>query len=197
MFYELEVSGHIRVPPEDFSKDTKQAVFKRLNTQFDKYVSKDLGVVIGVSDVLDVKDGIIIPGDGAAYYETSFKILVLRPELQEVILGRITDITDFGAFVEIGPLDGMIHISQTMDDFVSFSKSNVLTGKESKRSIKSNDHCRARVIAISFKEPTSPKIGLTMRQPWLGVLKHIEEDLKKKDKPSKEKPKEKSKEKKK
>lgn len=185
MFYELEVRGHIRVPPASFAEDTKDAVLKRLNEKFDGYISKDLGVVIGVSEVISIGDGVIIPGDGAAYYDTTFKILSFRPEIQEVVLGRITDITDFGAFIDIGPIDGMIHVSQTMDDFVSFSKSNVLTGKESKRVLKVKDQCRARIIAVSFKEPSNPKIGLTMRQPMLGNLKWIEDELKKKGKAAK------------
>lgn len=185
MFYELEVKGHIRVPPSSFAEDTKDSVLKRLNEKFDGYMSKDVGIVIGVSEVLSIGDGIIIPGDGAVYYDTVFKILTFQPELHEVVLGRITDITDFGAFIDVGPVDGMIHVSQTMDDFVSFSKSNVLTGKESKKVLKVSDQCRARIIAVSFKEPSNPKIGLTMRQPMLGNMKWIEEDLKRKSKPIK------------
>ncbi|MBU4501142.1 MAG: DNA-directed RNA polymerase [Nanoarchaeota archaeon] len=185
MFYELEVKGHIRVPPNSFSEKTKDSILKRLNEKFEGYMSKDLGIIIGVSDVLNIGEGKIIPGDGAAYYDTTFKILSFKPELQEVVLGKITDITDFGAFIDVGPIDGMIHVSQTMDDFVSFSKSNVLTGKESKKSLKVNDHCRSRIIAVSFKDPSNPKIGLTMRQPKLGNLKWIEEELKKKLKATK------------
>jgi DNA-directed RNA polymerase subunit E' len=77
----------------------------------------------------------------------------------------------------MGPLDGMIHISQAMNDFVSFSKDKVLQGKDSHRSLKVGDQCRARVIAVSFKEGT-PKIGLTMRQAGLGKEDWIEADLK-------------------
>ena len=66
-----------------------------------------------------------------------------------------------------------------MNDFVSFSKSNVLTGKQSKKNLKVGDQCLARIIAISYKDPTSPKIGLTMRQPRLGNLKWIEDEIKK------------------
>jgi len=182
MFYELEVKGHIRVPPNSFAEDTKEAILKRLNEKFDGFMSKDLGIVIGVSEVITIGDGVIIPGDGAAYYDTTFKILSFKPELQEVVLGKITDITDFGAFIDIGPIDGMIHVSQTMDDFVSFSKSNVLTGKESKKTLKVNDQCRSRIIAVSFKDPANPRIGLTMRQPMLGNIKWVEEELKKKEK---------------
>ena len=32
-----------------------------------------------------VGDGVIIPGDGAAYYITEFTIIAFRPEIQELI----------------------------------------------------------------------------------------------------------------
>ncbi len=182
MFYEIAVKGHVRVAPDLFNEDTSKAVLASLNRQFEGFISKDLGIVIGVTEVDEIKDGVIIPGDGAAYYETMFKVLSFKPELQEIILGKVGDITDFGAFMNIGPIDGMIHVSQTMDDFVSFSKANVLTGKESKKVLKVNDLCKARIIAVSFKDMSNPKIGLTMRQHRLGVLQWIEEELKKEKK---------------
>jgi len=185
MFYELEVKGHIRIDPRFFDDDIKESLMKSLNEKFENFISKDLGAAIFVKDIVEVGDGIIIPGDGAAYYDTTFKILVFKPEMQEVVSGRISDVTDFGAFLEVGPIDGMIYISQTMDDYVSFSKTNVLTGKESKKSLKANDKCRARIIAISYKEPSNPKIGMTMRQHRLGNLKWIEDDLAKEAKRTK------------
>ncbi len=179
MFYEIEVKSHIRVPPIKFKENTKKAVINQLVEQFSNYVSKDFGIVIGVSEVLDVEDGILIPGDGAAYYNTRYKLITFKPENQEIVQGNISEIADFGAFINIGPVDGMIHISQTMDDFVSFNKSGTLTGKESKKVLKVGDKCRARIIAISYKELNNPKIGLTMRQPWLGHLNWLDEELKK------------------
>ncbi len=178
MFYEIEANGYIRVPPTSFKEDTRKAVLERLNKDFENFVNKNLGIVIGVTEVLDIKEGIIIPGDGAAYYDTRFKILTFKPEMQEVVIGNISEITEFAAFINIGPVDGMVHISQTMDDYVSFSKSGALTGKQSKRNLKVKDVCRARIIAVSYKDVLNPKIGLTMRQSWLGKLEWIEEELK-------------------
>ena len=71
----------------------------------------------------------------------------------------------------------MIHISQSMDDFVSFGKDKVLLGKESKRALKVSDLCRARIIAVSYKDISNPKLGLTMRQAGLGRLDWIDEDI--------------------
>jgi DNA-directed RNA polymerase subunit E' len=191
MFYKAELKDHIRVAPKFFELDVEEAVLKCIKLKYDGYISQDLGIVVDVVGIKDVKEGIIIPGDGASYYETVFDIITFKPELQEVIPGRIKDIADFGAFITMGPIEGMIHISQTMDDFVSFSKDKVLTGKDTKRSLKVGDQCRARVIAVSFKDVTNPKLGLTMRQPGLGRLDWLDEEKKE------EKPKEKKEEKKK
>ena len=132
--------------------------------------------MIDVAGMKDIAEGIIIPGDGASYYDVAFELLTFKPEMQEMALGKIKDIAEFGAFINIGPIDGMIHISQTMDDFVSFSKDKTLSGKETKRVLKVNDICRARIIAVSFKDPANPKLGLTMRQQGLGRLDWVEQE---------------------
>jgi len=182
MFYEMIVKDHVRVPPKLFGKPIRDALLEQIKTQYEGYISKEMGVVIDVADIGDVEEGVVIPGDGAAYYETEFVLLTFKPELQEVVAGMIKDMADFGAFITLGPIEGMIHISQTMDDYVSFSKDKVLLGKESKKSLKIGDKCRARFIAVSYKDVTNPKFGLTMRQKGLGRLDWIEEDLSSKKK---------------
>ena len=172
MFYKIELKDHIRVPPNLFNLPLEEAVVKRIKNKYNGFISKDLGIVIDVPGIKDIGEGIIIPGDGASYYDVAFELLTFKPEMQEIVLGKIKDIAEFGAFINIGPVDGMIHISQTMDDFVSFSKDKTLTGKETKRVLKVNDLCRARIIAVSFKDVLNPKLGLTMR------LKGIELKLK-------------------
>jgi len=175
MFYKIRVKDHIRVSPNLFGKEVKDAIVSRIQKKYDGFISKDLGIVIDAADVHDVGEGIIIPGDGATYYEAEFDLLTFKPEQQEVVLGKVRDIADFGAFLNLGPIDGMIHISQTMDDFVSFSKDKVLLGRDSKRSLKVDDRCRARIIAVSFKDIGNPKLGLTMRQQGLGKLEWLQE----------------------
>jgi DNA-directed RNA polymerase subunit E' len=178
MFYKLEIEDYIRVEPELFGLETREAVLKQLEKTYYNYSDKELGAVVGILNVLSVGEGIIIPGDGAAYYKTDFELLAFKPELQELIFGEIDEITNFGALVNIGAMRGMLHISQAMDDFVNFSKTNILIGKNSRRSLKKGDLCLARIVAISYKT-TEQKIGLTMRQPGLGKLEWIEEDKRK------------------
>ena len=184
MFYKVELKDHIRVPPNLFNLPLEEAVIKRIKTKYSGFISKDLGIIIDVSGMKEIGEGIIIPGDGASYYDVLFELLTFKPEMQEIVLGKIKDIAEFGAFINIGPIDGMIHISQTMDDFVSFSKDKVLSGKESKKTLRVNDLCKARIIAVSYKDISNPKLGLTMRQKDLGRLDWIEDAKKPKEEKS-------------
>ncbi len=193
MFYKTQLKDHIRVPPRLFGLKLEDAIIERIKKKYDGYISKELGIVIDVSRLDSIGEGIIIPGDGASYYKTEFEVITFKPEMQEVVLGKIRDIADFGAFISIGPIEGMIHISQTMDDFVSFNKEKTLAGKESKKVLKIGDKCRARIIAVSYKDVANPKLGLTMRQTGLGKLEWIEEKSEKKtDKKPEKKSKKKS-----
>jgi len=175
MFYLIEVEDHVRVEPKHFGLPTQEAIERQLNESFVDKFSKELGYVISVVSVDKVEDGVLVHGDGAAYYKSLFNLLVWMPEMQELVYGTILEITNFGAFIQIGPAKGMIHISQTMEDYVSLSKTGTLSGKATKRNLGIKDDCIARIVAISYKGD-EPKIGLTMRQPGLGKLEWIKED---------------------
>lgn len=184
MFYLTEVEDYIRVEPRLFGLPTLEAVEQQLREIYNDYYDKELGKVVSVIEVREVGKGVIIPGDGAAYYISRFRLLTWRPVLHELVYGVISEITNFGAFIDMGVMRGMIHIGQAMDDYVSFSKAGSLLGKSNKRSLKKGDLCLARVVAISHKGG-EPKIGLTMRQPGLGKLEWIKEDKLKKEKTAK------------
>jgi DNA-directed RNA polymerase subunit E' len=111
-----------------------------------------------------------------------YEAIIFRPQLQEVIEGTVVEVLKFGAFVRFGPLDGLLHISQIMDDRIDVDDSGQrLLGKDTKRDLKVGDIVRARIVALSLNErnPRESKIGLTMRQPGLGKIEWIEEERKK------------------
>lgn len=184
MFYITEVEDYIRVEPKLFGLSTREAVENQLQETYKDYYDREMGKAVAVIEVLEIGDGVIIPGDGAVYYSSRFKLLAWKPELQELVAGSIAEITNFGAFIDLGVMRGMIHISQTMNDYVSFSKTNTLVGKASKRTLKDGDLCFARIVAISHKGG-APKIGLTMRQPGLGKLEWVKEEQTKKERDAK------------
>lgn len=180
MYRIFKVEGRIRVPPTKLSMKVEDAVKGSIAEQFEGIVDPRLGVILSVVSVEKVGEGRIIPGDAGVHYNSVFKLLTFKPELHELTYGEVIDNTEFGSFVRIGPMDGLIHISQLMDDFVSYdSKNAIFSGKETKRTLKEGDKVRARIISVSLGKPEN-KIGLTMRQNGLGSLVWLEEEKRKK-----------------
>jgi DNA-directed RNA polymerase subunit E' len=177
----LKLRDRVRVPPELFTADVKESIEAAIRKDYEGVLSKKQGFFINLVSIDEISEGSILPGDGAVYYDVVFHILSYKPELQEIVEGVVTEITEFGCFVNIGPIAGLSHISQVMDDFVSYSKGGALQGKKSKKSIKVGDVVRARIVAVSLKSLQTSKIGLTMRQPGLGKLEWIKEEAVKKD----------------
>ena len=178
MYKMLEIDDKIRVPPVKFGLPLEEAVIDSLKDKWEGVVDKRLGVILSVISVDSIGEGRILPGDGALHYPTLFKLLVYQPELHEVVKGEVIDITEFGAFIRFGPLDGMIHVSQVMNDFVSYDGKNaMLLGRDSKRKLQEGDVVIARVVSVSM-EKEQYKIGLTARQAGLGALEWIEDEKK-------------------
>jgi DNA-directed RNA polymerase subunit E' len=166
---------------------------QQVKAKYEGVVDEELGYVIAVTEVKVNQIGKIIPGDGAAYHKVNFSLLTFYPKIQEVVEGEVVEIADFGAFVRIGPIDALLHVSQLLDDFISYDeKQGVLLGKESKRKLMSGDQVRVRITAVSLgRAGSSGKIGVTARQPFLGKLEWIEADLQKIKEAAEKKPTEK------
>jgi DNA-directed RNA polymerase subunit E' len=163
---------------------------QQVKTKYEGVVNEELGYVIAVADVKASPVGKIIPGDGATYHKVTFSLLTFYPKIQEIVEGEVVEIADFGAFVRIGPIDALLHVSQLMDDFISYDeKQGVLLGKETKRKLTSGDQVRVRITAVSLgRAGSSGKIGVTARQPFLGKLEWIDFDTRKLKEPSEKKP---------
>ena len=189
MYRILTVSDTVRVPPSYFTMDLTSAVQKLIQDKYERRVDMENGVVLKVWNVHDVKGGKVVLGDGAAYYDVKYNALTFIPEVHEIIEGEVSEVMDFGAFVSLGPFDGLVHLSQITNEFVSFDKkAGTLTTKGTKKVIRKGDIVRAKVVTVSLK-PTIPetKIALTMKGDGLGKLEWLAEEKKpKKEKKEKE-----------
>ena len=189
MYKILTVEDTVRVPPKRFNENLTNAIMNEFENMVVGRIEKDTGIILGVVNVKNIGEGKIILGDGAVYYDSVLEILVYQPKLNEVVEGTVIEITEFGAFINFGPMDGLVHVSQITDDFMNCDpKSGILTGKETKKILRKDDKVRARIVSISLKSKfADSKIGLTMRQPYLGKLEWLEEEKKEKEKKSEEK----------
>jgi len=179
MFKLITLQDTIRIPPDTFGNPLGQVGRDQVKAKYEGVVDEELGYVIAVTRVDVSPIGKIIPGDGATYHKVTFSLLTFYPVLQEIVEGDVVEIADFGAFLRIGPVDALLHVSQLMDDYISYDeKQGVLQGKETKRKLASGDQVRVRITAVSLgRVGSSGKIGVTARQPFLGKLEWIKQDV--------------------
>ena len=178
MFTLITLQDTIRIPPDTFGNPLEKVGREQVKAKYEGIVDEELGYVIAVTGVEVSPIGKIIPGDGATYHKVAFSLLAFMPVIQEIVEGDVVEMADFGAFVRIGPVDALLHVSQLMDDYISYDeKQGVLLGKETKRKLTSGDQLRVRITAVSLgRAGSSGKIGVTARQPFLGKLEWLKQD---------------------
>jgi len=175
LYYAVKVSDTLRVPPDRFDDDLSQVLAEIARISFEGKIDPELGFIVAVTEIKNIYQGKLISGDGGAYYETDFGLLCYLPEIGEVVTGEVVECVDFGAFIRIGTIDALCHVSQIADDYFRYiPKNGVLRGDKSKRDLLVNTRVRARVIAVSIGK-SAIRVGLTMRQNSLGAIEWIEE----------------------
>ncbi len=178
MFYEVQFSDKVRVPPQLIGADVEEAVRDSLRQQYEGRIHGDIGSIVSVLSIEEIGEGEIKPEEAGAYYPVTCDAIAYEPELHEVVLGEVSEITEFGAFVSLGPLEALCHVSQIMDDYVSYNEEqHTLSGEDGDRVLQEGDVVKARVTAVSLSDDGDNKVNLTMRQPGLGKLDWIEADV--------------------
>ncbi|MFB6180897.1 MAG: DNA-directed RNA polymerase [Candidatus Nanohalobium sp.] len=176
MYKHVTIQDSVRVPPKHLGEDVEKSVKEGLASEVEGEITEEVGVVVGIETVESIEGGEIEPEDAGIHYDVRYKAIVFEPEMHEVVTGEVVDITDFGAFIRIGPFDGLCHVSQIMDEYVNMDEENsMLVSEENQFSLEKGDTVTARIIAVSLDNSDSNKINLTMRQPGLGKDEWIEQ----------------------
>lgn len=178
MYKKMRLKDTVRIAPELLGAPVEEAVKLALREKLEGLVDKTIGAIVAITDVIEVGEGHILAGNAGVFYDVDFDAVTFMPEIQEIIEGTVLEVVEFGIFVGIGPLDGLVHVSQLTDEFMSYDEKNSrLITKESGRALTVGDRVRARIVAVSLneREPRDSKIGLTMRQHALGKLDWLEE----------------------
>ncbi|MEX0932096.1 MAG: S1 RNA-binding domain-containing protein [Candidatus Saccharimonadales bacterium] len=155
---QLSAKNYPRVSNAD-----KDEILQKLNSLTDKPLK------VRILD-LDRNENKLIFSEKEAMKELTQKRLK-KLEVGEILEGIVTGVVDFGIFVNVEGVEGLIHISEISWDRVSDPGDYVKVG----------DKVEAKVIAID-----GDKLSLSMKQlhedPWLEEIKNFKEGIKVKGK---------------
>jgi len=180
LYYKYTIKDTISIPPSYFGEDLNKVATDLLRQKYERTLDKDMGIVLAVYNVRDISDGYLLPGDPSTHHNLTFDALTFKLEVEEVVVGEVSELVEFGCFVRVGPLEGLVHLSQITSDFISFDrKSGVLSSKNTGKVLKKGDVVYAKVSTISWKSNIKDtKIALTMRPEGLGKEEWLIEEVK-------------------
>lgn len=183
MFYTHTIKDTISIPPSSFGDNINKAAETILRKRHERLLDRELGIILAVYNVRDISDGFIMPGDPSTHHDVTFDLLTFSLELGEILVGEVSELVDFGCFVRLGPIDGLVHLSQITNDFITYDrKAASFVLRNSGRSLKKGDVVYVKVSTISLKNNIKDtKIALTMRPEGLGKYEWIKEPLKVKE----------------
>ncbi|MFG6118473.1 30S ribosomal protein S1 [Thalassobacillus sp. B23F22_16] len=132
---------------------------------FDEYKGKPL--TLKVVELDREQNRVILSHRAVVEEEESSKKQEVLNSLEEgqVVDGTVQRITDFGAFVNLGGIDGLVHISQLSHEHVEKASDVVEEGQQIKVKVLSVDRDNER-ISLSYKE--------TQPGPWHDLEQRVE-----------------------
>lgn len=186
MYKIVEVEDNVRVRPDLFVMELKDAIKEVVRENYEGKIFKDLGYVVKVLDSKPKNVGIVVAGDPYVYYRTKFNLLVFMPEQEEVYRGVVRDVVEFGAFVSIGPFEALLHVSQLgREKFLYDREKRMFHNVDKSKTLKKGDIVIAKLSTVGMRgAPSNVKISLTMREQGLGAI-HWEDTSVKKERKGK------------
>jgi len=189
MYRIIEKQATVSIPPSKLGEDYGETIAELTRLTYEGFFDDHANLFILISEVVPVGQGHIVHADANVYQNVSFNALVYTPKLHEVVNGEVVEILKFGAFIRFGPMEGLLHISQVLDERVNVDLGNGrLIGEESTKELKVGDRVRVRIVTLSINErnPNHSRIGFTMRQPGLGKLEWLDQTRKEAEEREKE-----------
>ncbi|CAI5757909.1 unnamed protein product [Candida verbasci] len=105
MFILSEIEDLVRIPPNTFNIPIQHAITDELHKKYSNKIINNLGLVVSIWDISDIKDGLLKPGDGGSYVGVTFRAIVFKPFRGEVLTGWVTECNPMGIKIRLGFFD--------------------------------------------------------------------------------------------
>ncbi|CAG8450412.1 15397_t:CDS:2 [Cetraspora pellucida] len=109
MFILTVLKDTIHIQPYDFHKPKFDALTDEINRIYANKVIQDVGLCICLFEIISASEEIVHYGDGASYAKVTFRLVVFRPFIGEIIEGTVSSNTFEGVkAVTLGYFDDIL-----------------------------------------------------------------------------------------
>jgi len=166
MFVLAEMTDVVRTYPSNFNMKLNDAIADELNRKLGNKVVYNVGLCLLLYDLLTIDESFIFPGDGSTHTKVSFRFLVFRPFVDEVVIGQVKTSNSEGIFISLDFFDDIFVPGNRLQTNSKFDEREQLwfweyENEEGKHPLymELGEKIRFRVIGESFVDtsPTGPK----------------------------------------
>lgn len=149
----------VKIPPCNLGKSTLEAVTQELESLYvDKVVPECGGLCVTLYEITNITGGTVLAGEGCVCFEVTFRMVVFRPFVGEVLEGSLSSADRSGANVSIGFFGDIFVPARMMQDPSEYDereKSWVWNYNGERLGLIVGDKVRVKVASVRF--PTHPK----------------------------------------
>lgn len=160
MFLLAIIEDKLKIKPEEFSDNLMELLIEEIDMKYANKILSNKGFCISFYDFITIDDPFIYPAEGAAHQLAKFRIVIFRPFIGEIIVGKILSSNKDGIRVTLEFFDEIfIPASNMMEDTVYLEDLNYWCWNydDKEYSMEAGQDIRFRVQTITFTKPTSQR----------------------------------------
>lgn len=174
MFSLALIDDTIKIEASQLGLDTVTALTFNINAKYSNRILPNVGLCIGHFDYSTISEGRLTNRDGCTYYKITFRLIVFRPFVGEVLVGKVSSCDEEGIRITMGFFED-VHISRDQlpspsgydhsqaQWFRLFFPENdllwedpLLSAEEERWHLQKGDIVRFKVEGDEFNEPEPP-----------------------------------------
>ena len=151
--------GAVKVPPANLGKSTLEAVTQELESLYvDKILPECGGMCVTLYEITKITGGTVLAGEGCVCFEVTFRVVIFKPFIGEVLEGTLTSADRYGANVSIGFFGDIFIPARMMQDPSDYDESEkVWVWNYNGERLFLDEGKKVRVKVAQVKFPTHPK----------------------------------------
>jgi len=124
MFVLTEMRDTVRLAPHKFHTNFQVALQRTLNEKLANKVVPGVGLCICLYDMVSIGDSFILPGDGAAHTSITYRFVVFRPFVDELVVGRIESCSRQGISISVNLFDDIFVPADKLPNVSKFDETD-------------------------------------------------------------------------
>eukprot|EP00026_Physarum_polycephalum_P016423 Phypoly_transcript_17321.p1 GENE.Phypoly_transcript_17321~~Phypoly_transcript_17321.p1 ORF type:complete len:228 (+),score=46.59 Phypoly_transcript_17321:93-776(+) len=100
MFVLALIEDDVKIMPQDFRNEIK-TIEESIERKYCGKVLLNVGLCIGLHDIIKMGDGIVFQGEGASQVKVTFRLTVFKPFVGEIISGKLIRSTPASIQIDI------------------------------------------------------------------------------------------------